>query len=58
MVGAPLKPRLDKYLRKKSSEYDLNTEALTREILNVYNEWEQEQIKDLNLPPGRFMKKE
>lgn len=57
LIGAPLRPKLEKYLKKDSDQYEANIETLIREISNVYNEWKDEEFKDKDLPLGRFQEK-
>jgi len=52
--GGELKAKLEKYLEADTDRYDDNVETLGREIINVYNKWNQKEIKDMDLPGSRF----
>lgn len=49
-VGGTFKAKLDKYLEKETVYYESNAEALVRELISSYEEWDEKVVKPKELP--------
>lgn len=49
-VGGTFKAQLDKYLEKDTINYESNAEALVRELIASYEEWQEKVVKPKELP--------
>lgn len=52
MVGGELRAKLNKYLERDQGQkiYNENAETLVRELLRSYDEWNNQEIKPMDLP--------
>ena len=49
-VGGEFAGKLDKFLEKNTINYESNAEALVRELLAAYEEWERQKNKPQDFP--------
>lgn len=53
-LGGTFKGKLDKYLEKDTIHYESNAQALVRELIKAYEEWDEKVVKPKDLPDVRL----